>query len=70
MLELVMAVCIVGDPAHCKDVSLTFTDDETTPIQCMMGTGAQSEIARWLEAHPKWEVKRWKCAPAGTLAKV
>ncbi len=36
-------------------------------MQCLMR--AQPEIAKWAEAHPKWNVKRWTCRPAGKIAK-
>lgn len=68
MLELVVSVCLLDDPARCKDVSLAYADETLTPMQCMMG--AQSEIAKWAEGHPKWVAKRWSCRPAGRIAKI
>ena len=51
MLELMVSVCLISDPARCKDVALTYSAENLTPMQCMMG--AQPEIAKWIEAHPK-----------------
>lgn len=67
MLELVLVACLLEDPTRCKDVSLVYMADTVTPMQCM--TGAQIEIAKWGESHPKWFAKKWGCRRAGTLAK-
>jgi hypothetical protein len=37
-------------------------------MQCMMR--AQPEIAKWVDEHPRWTVKRWSCRPAGKFAKI
>ncbi|MGO9545543.1 MAG: hypothetical protein ACLPPF_12220 [Rhodomicrobium sp.] len=58
MIELVMTVCIVAQPATCRDQRVLF-DEDTTPMQCMMT--AQPTIAQWGTEHPKWFVQRWKC---------
>jgi hypothetical protein len=68
MIELLVSVCLISEPERCKDVSLVFDGDSVTPMQCMMG--AQPEIARWMESHPKWQLKRWACQPAGQIAKI
>jgi hypothetical protein len=68
MIELVVSVCLVADISRCKDVSLTYSAEELTPYQCMMGSPA--EIAKWTEAHPNWVAKRWTCRPAGQIAKI
>jgi len=68
MLELVVSVCLANEPARCKDVSLTYMSESTTPMQCMMMS--QAEIAKWAEGHPKWVAKRWTCRPAGRIAKI
>lgn len=68
MLELLVSVCLIDEPSRCKDVSLTFSVESMTPMQCMMG--AQPEVAKWIDEHPKWVAKRWSCAPAGQIAKI
>jgi hypothetical protein len=55
---LVLSACLVDDPNKCKDMELVYADD-ISPMQCVMG--AQPEIAKWVEEHPKWTVKKWKC---------
>jgi hypothetical protein len=67
MIELILATCLLDEPTACKEVSLIYSVESVTLMQCMMG--AQPEIARWSEAHPKWRVTRWSCAMAGQIAK-
>ena len=68
MIELVVSVCLISSPDQCKDVSLIYSAESVSSLQCVMG--AQPEIAKWKEAHPKWHVKRWTCQPAGRIAKI
>ena len=59
MIEVIVAVCLLGEPERCKDVHLTFAEPSVTPQQCMMhGQGA---IADWLASNPGWAPKRWSC---------
>jgi hypothetical protein len=67
MIEIVLAVCAIQQPAQCKDVRLTYLAENVTPAQCIRY--GQPEIAKWLESNPKWGVMRWKCAPARNSAK-
>jgi hypothetical protein len=66
MIELVLSVCLLDDPSRCKDVALTYSAENLTPMQCLMQSPV--EISKWTEAHPKWFTKRWTCRPAGHLA--
>jgi hypothetical protein len=68
MLELILTTCLLEDHSRCKDVSLTYMSESTTPMQCMMMSPA--EIAKWQEGHPKWFAKKWGCRPAGRFAKI
>jgi hypothetical protein len=67
MIEIVLAVCMIQEPARCKDVHLTYMAENVTPFQCMRY--GQPEIAKWLESNPNWAVTRWKCGPARHDAK-
>ena len=67
MIVLVMSVCLLAEANTCKDVHLTYSAQSVTPMQCLMG--GQAQIAKWTNGHPKWRVKRWKCAPATQIAK-
>jgi hypothetical protein len=68
MVEIVIAVCLINDPARCKDVRLTYMADSYTPMQCMMY--GQTEAVKWLEGNPKWQLKRWSCGVPGQIAKI
>jgi len=57
MVELLFIACLSSAPDECRERSLVFTD--VTPMTCMMG--AQPELAKWAEAHPKFTIKSWKC---------
>lgn len=67
MIEIVLSVCLVANPGSCKDVNLTYMAESVTPYQCMVY--GQSEIAKWVNVHPKWKVQRWKCGVAREYAK-
>ncbi len=68
MIELIVSVCLMDDPSRCKEISLTYSAENLTPMQCLMMS--PPEIAKWSEGHPKWFAKRWTCRPAGQLAKI
>lgn len=61
MIELVFTACLASSPAVCEERSLTFID--VSPMTCMMG--AQPQLAKWVESHPKWKVSGWKCRMGG-----
>ena len=64
MIEIILSVCLIAQADECKDVHLRYLGDSVTPMQCLMG--GQPQIARWIEGHPKWTVKRWKCGRVRT----
>lgn len=68
MIELVVAVCLIDQPSHCKDVFLNFEAEAATPQQCMMN--GQMHMAEWLGEHPGWQIKKWRCGIAGQVAKI
>jgi hypothetical protein len=68
MIELVVAVCMIDQPATCKDVHLSFEAQGVSTHQCLMQ--GQFEMAKWIGEHPDWSVHRWKCQPAGQVAKI
>ena len=65
MLEILVSVCSIAEPQHCKDVHINLIADNVTTRQCLML--GQIEIAKWIDAHPNWQVKRWSCASAGRV---
>ena len=39
MIELFLAVCLIDHPETCKDVSLIYSAEALTPMQCAMQAG-------------------------------
>lgn len=67
MIEIVLSVCLVQDPAKCKDVNLNFMGDSITAQACMFK--GQVAISRWSEGHPNWRITKWRCGIAKQMAK-
>ena len=68
MINLVMVVCAMQAPSHCKNVTLSFSEPGLTANACVRR--GQSEIAKWSGEHPGWRVSRFMCGKVGTYAKV
>lgn len=66
MIELIFTACLVTSPERCEERNLTFMEP-LSPMQCLMG--AQPELAKWSEAHPKWQIGRWKCQSVRTASR-
>jgi hypothetical protein len=62
MIELVMTVCIIAQPAACRDQHMLL-DADGSPMQCMIS--AAPTIAQWGTEHPQWFIRRWKCQYSG-----
>lgn len=57
MVELLFLACLASSPTQCEQKSMVFLD--VTPMQCIMG--AEAELAKWVEQHPKYVVKYFAC---------
>jgi hypothetical protein len=68
MIELFVAVCMIDQPTHCKEIPLTFEGDGVSTQQCFMS--GQMALAQWAGEHPNWVIKKWSCAIAGQVAKI
>lgn len=62
LMELILAICLLGAPGDCREERLSISLEETAPMQCMIG--AQQIIAEWAQTHPKWKVEKWRCGRA------
>jgi hypothetical protein len=58
LIELILTVCAVANPAQCEDQHLQFASGISTH-QCVMA--APPYIAQWIGEHPKWSAVRWRC---------
>ncbi len=67
MLVLAFTVCMMASPYACKPVNLFFDAGEVTAYRCILK--GQVEMARWIVAHPGWEIGRdeggaaYRCGP-------
>ena len=58
MIELIFIACLSASPEDCEERSMIYTD--ISPMTCL--TGAQPELAKWVQSHPRWHVARWRCS--------
>jgi hypothetical protein len=62
MYELVVVACLVVQPTHCEELYLAF-QQPMGMRQCMYE--AQFRLVHWIEEHPEWAVRRWRCSLPG-----
>lgn len=55
MLEMILTVCLIDNPARCKDVHLNSAANYS---QCM---NDQPSMAKWVGDNPNWVIKSWHC---------
>jgi hypothetical protein len=58
MIEIILTVCAVANPANCEEKYLQFDWDGSIK-QCVMA--AQPYIAEWIGRHPEWVATKWSC---------
>lgn len=58
MYELLLAVCINGDPAQCMERRLPLGEDMNM-MRCMREGLVHAQ--KWADAHPDLELKKWRC---------
>ncbi len=58
MFELVLVVCLLTNPDECRVERLPF-QAPLSIMECMRR--GQLELPRWLDEHPNWTVKSWRC---------
>ena len=58
MLELILIVCLSGEPERCETIYLR-QDQPASMMQCLFNGAKQA--AQWAEEHPGYRVKRWSC---------
>ncbi len=60
LMELILTVCALAQPASCEEQNLTFVDQGQSLAQCAMS--APPTIAAWATRHPMRFVAKWRCA--------
>jgi hypothetical protein len=58
LVELILTVCALAQPADCEEQRLAFVDGGSLR-QCM--ASAPPKIAEWSLEHPGRRVVRWRC---------
>lgn len=61
--EIVLCVCMLIEPAHCKDghVQVASALDANLQVALNCLRQGQTEDQKWIEGHPGWRIDRWKC---------
>jgi hypothetical protein len=57
MIALILTVCLVAAPADCRDEPSPYPLE--SPIGCQVL--AQRYAAEWVDEHPGWELRGWRC---------
>lgn len=55
VIVLVLTFCLVASPLDCHDIA----EGTENPQLCMLQ--AQTRAIEWLEDHPKWRLRDWRC---------
>jgi hypothetical protein len=58
MIELVLVYCLASDAKTCMEKRLPM-EDFPTPAACTMG--AQQRAIQFLNEHPDYTLKSWRC---------
>ena len=61
VIELIVAVCLTGQPEVCSEKHFPFYEDGSSVSACMVR--AQPWLAQWASQNPEWTVKTWTCSP-------
>lgn len=69
MLEIILTVCLIGNPYKCREVASTYeVETIATPQMCQIN--ATVAAAKWIDEHPEYVVSRFGCRRAGLSAKL
>jgi hypothetical protein len=59
MVELVLVICLLGQPDSCAVERPAFQEPFPSIMACMHQ--ATFRVAQWAEQHPRYSVRRWRC---------
>jgi hypothetical protein len=57
MISLILVVCLAGSPSVCREETPPVEVD--SPMVCMIQ--GQQIAVEWLDEHPKWSLRSWRC---------
>lgn len=63
LIELILTVCTMAQPASCEERHLSLVDAGSL-MQCV--TQAPPVIAEWVGHHPGRQVMKWHCSYPGS----
>lgn len=63
LMELILTVCALAQPASCEETNLTFVDQGQSLAECAIS--APPTIADWVNHHPTRFVAKWRCSYPG-----
>lgn len=63
MIAIIISACLVTNPGVCRDYRVPLASGVNTS-RCLFE--AQPHFAKWVEQHPNWAIKRWRCSAADT----
>ena len=58
IVDLILAVCLIGNPSQCRDEHLYFESHGSLEL-CMYE--AMPAMAQWAGDHPQWRIKGFRC---------
>jgi hypothetical protein len=58
IVDLILAVCLITDPASCREEHLYFQSHGSLRA-CM--AEAIPAMAQWAGSHPQWHIERFHC---------
>ncbi len=59
LIELILTVCSLAQPAACEERHLSFVDGGSLR-QCMVQ--APPTLAEWSNSHPGRQIMKWRCS--------
>jgi len=65
MLEIVMTVCAIANPAQCHEEKIKVFDDRISLLQCIMNApaafGSPEVQHKFAEERPGWRIAGYQC---------
>ena len=58
MLAIILSACMANDPNVCKDYKIPLAA-EVDINRCAID--APPHFAQWVDEHPGWTIKKWRC---------
>lgn len=60
MIQLVLVLCLSASPTSCVE-DRPMPEQAFTMSSCLSSSAAQQAAVEWMQEHPGYELRRWKC---------